>query len=208
MCWLQTSPLVTCWVLFHWCDLLLFSHINWWVPSQNVTCVFALFRFSISLSFNTCGTHLLVFWIFPIFRSRLETVCWLTSNCSASCFCVCESSSSNSTCNSTSSNCLTAFHVPCLQSGITTFWNFSHLRKEQCSLVQLKNIQLSQSSKTKYLDFHKDSKVTWNRHTIKKRKQINLEIKDMCWLIGKKYRLSLGNKLQFYKSRYIRYITE
>ena len=59
--------------------------------------------FSICLSFNSCGTHILVFWIFPNSRSRLKTAHWLTTNCLASCFCVCKSSSSNNTCNSTSS---------------------------------------------------------------------------------------------------------
>ena len=52
-------------------------------------------RFSICLSYNSCGTHLLVFWIFLISSNWLEKACWLTFNCSASYFCVCESSSSN-----------------------------------------------------------------------------------------------------------------
>ena len=60
-------------------------------------------RFSICLSFNSCDTHLSVFWIFPISHSRLETACWLTSNCSASCLRVCESSSFNNPFNFTSS---------------------------------------------------------------------------------------------------------
>ena len=47
-------------------------------------------RFYICLSFNSWGTHLLVFWIFPISRCRLETSCLLTSNCSTSCFCACK----------------------------------------------------------------------------------------------------------------------
>ena len=46
----------------------------------------AFLRFSICLSFSSCGTHLPLFWTFPISRSRLETVGWLTSNCSAICF--------------------------------------------------------------------------------------------------------------------------
>ena len=51
--------------------------------------------FSICPSFYSRGTHVRVFWNFPISHGRLKTVCWLTSNCSASCFWVCESSSSN-----------------------------------------------------------------------------------------------------------------
>ena len=37
--------------------------------------------FSIYLSFISCGTHLPVFWSFPISRSRLDIVCWLTPHC-------------------------------------------------------------------------------------------------------------------------------
>ena len=44
-------------------------------------------HFSVCLSFNSCGTHLPVFRIFPISLSRPETVCWLKPNCSTSCFC-------------------------------------------------------------------------------------------------------------------------
>ena len=58
------------------------------VPSKQKSHVFL--HFSVCLSFNSRGTHL-VFWIFPISRSQLETVCWLTPNCSASYFSVCES---------------------------------------------------------------------------------------------------------------------
>ena len=56
-------------------------------------------RFSIYLSFDSRGTHLPVFWIFPIFRNLSKTARWLSSNCSASCFSVCESSSINNACN-------------------------------------------------------------------------------------------------------------
>ena len=80
-------------------------------------------RFSIFLSFNSCSTHQPVFWIFPISCRRLETACWLTPNCSASCVCVCESSSFNNACNSASSNFLSIFHVPCLQLRSHYFWN-------------------------------------------------------------------------------------
>jgi len=38
-------------------------------------------RLSICLLFNSCGTYLPTFWIFPISRRRLETACWLTLNC-------------------------------------------------------------------------------------------------------------------------------
>ena len=79
------------------------------VPSkQNVTCFLCS---PICLSFDSCGTHISVFWIFPISCGRLEIACWLTPYCSASCFCVGESSSSNNACSFTSSNFFGCF--PC-----------------------------------------------------------------------------------------------
>ena len=80
---------------------------------QNFTCVFVLFIF---LTFNSRGTHPSLFLIFPISCSRLETACGPTPNCSASCFCVCESSTFSNSCNSTSLNFLTVFRVPCRPS--------------------------------------------------------------------------------------------
>ena len=98
------------------------------VPSeQNVTC-FCVFPFA------PCSTHvvtyLVVLWIFPISRSRLKKVYWLPPNCTASCFCVCESSSSNNACNSTSSIFLAVFHVfwlpSCLVSKSPLFKRRNH----------------------------------------------------------------------------------
>ena len=88
---------------------------------------FMFLRLSICLSFNSCGTHLPTFWIFPISRRWLETACWwLTLNCSASCFC--ESSSSSNACNSTSSYFLVC-RVPSAtsKSPILKRWNHSHV---------------------------------------------------------------------------------
>ena len=67
--------------------------------------------FSTPFQLMWCGIHLLVFWTFPISRNRSETAYWLTSNWSASCLCVCESSSPNNTCNSTSSNFFSRFYM-------------------------------------------------------------------------------------------------
>jgi hypothetical protein len=47
-----------------------------------------------------------------------------------------------------------------------------------------------------YLDNH----LTWKEHIKKKRKQIDLKIKDMCWLIGRNSKLSLENKILLYKT--------
>jgi hypothetical protein len=44
---------------------------------------------------------------------------------------------------------------------------------------------------TKYLGTYLDNHVTWKEHIRKKRKQIDLKIKDMYWLIGRNSKLSL-----------------
>jgi hypothetical protein len=75
--------------------------------------------------------------------------------------------------------------------------NFS-LRREQCPPVTFNNIQIPQSSSTKYLGVHLDDHLTWKEHITKKRKQIDLKTKEMQWLIGRNSKLSLDNKLLLY----------
>jgi hypothetical protein len=48
-----------------------------------------------------------------------------------------------------------------------------------------------------------DSKLTWKRHVVKKRKQIHLAIKQMNWLKGRKSNLALENKILIYKATII-----
>ena len=100
-----------------------------WLSPVSVEQNFTCFCLSICLSFNSCGTHLPTFRIFPISRRRLKTACWLTLNCSASrllkLFLYLSSSSSNA-CNSTSSYFLSGF--PCSlsatsKSPILKRWN-------------------------------------------------------------------------------------
>ena len=73
---------------FHWC--------------------FSLYHFL----FNSCGTQLPVFWIFPISHRQIEAA----PSCCVSCFCVYESSSSN---NSSSSYFFLHFSIFLVH----TFWN-------------------------------------------------------------------------------------
>ncbi|PNF30198.1 hypothetical protein B7P43_G08422 [Cryptotermes secundus] len=77
--------------------------------------------------------------------------------------------------------------------------NFS-LRREQCPAVFFNNIQTPESPSTKYLGIHLDNLLTWTEHITKKRKQIDLKIKDMHWLIGRNSKLSLDNKILRYRA--------
>jgi hypothetical protein len=45
-----------------------------------------------------------------------------------------------------------------------------------------------------------DGKLTWKEHVVKKRKQIDLTIKQMNWLIGRNSKLAVENKILIYKA--------
>jgi hypothetical protein len=53
----------------------------------------------------------------------------------------------------------------------------------------------------KYLGLRLDSKLTWRHHIFTKRKQLGLALTltKMYWLLGRRSRLSLSNKLLLYK---------
>jgi hypothetical protein len=45
-----------------------------------------------------------------------------------------------------------------------------------------------------------DSRLTWAKHLAKKRKQIDLKVKDLCWVIGRKSPSSLESKVLLYNT--------
>jgi hypothetical protein len=45
-----------------------------------------------------------------------------------------------------------------------------------------------------------DSKLTWKQHIARKRKQINITIKQLNWLLGRTSNLAIENKLLIYKT--------
>jgi hypothetical protein len=45
-----------------------------------------------------------------------------------------------------------------------------------------------------------DRKLTWKHHVVKKRKQVDLTIKQMNWLLGRKSKLAVENKILIYKA--------
>jgi len=73
------------------------------------------------------------------------------------------------------------------------------LSKMTCSPVKLNNEQLPQADEVKYLGIHLDQRLTRRKHIATKRKQLDLKLQNLYWIIGRKSQLSLENKLLVYK---------
>jgi hypothetical protein len=71
---------------------------------------------------------------------------------------------------------------------------------EQCPPVHINNTVIPQSSTAKYLGLNLDSRLTWKQHIVKKRKQIDIKVKDLYWIIGRKSTTSLDSKVLLYKT--------
>lgn len=74
------------------------------------------------------------------------------------------------------------------------------LRKEGCPPIHLNGKAIPEAETAKYLGFHLDTRLTWKEHIKKKRKQVELKIKEIYWLMGRKSKLSLENKILLYKT--------
>jgi hypothetical protein len=74
------------------------------------------------------------------------------------------------------------------------------LRKGRCPPAKINNIEIPSAAVTKYLAMHMDHKLSWKDYTVKKRKQVELKVKELSWLLGKKLQLSIANKLLIYKT--------
>jgi hypothetical protein len=71
------------------------------------------------------------------------------------------------------------------------------LKKEQCPAVHINNTIIPQSPTAKYLGLHLDSRLTWTQQIDKNRKQVNLKVEDVYWIIGRSP-ASLENKELLY----------
>jgi hypothetical protein len=71
---------------------------------------------------------------------------------------------------------------------------------EKLVLIKINDCQLPQVEDAKYLGMHLDRRLAWKKHIFSKRKQLGLTLSYMYWLIGRKSKLSLDNKVLLYKS--------
>jgi hypothetical protein len=73
-------------------------------------------------------------------------------------------------------------------------------RRAVCPQVSINNTHIPINQEVKYLGHQLDEKVTWRTHIKAKRRQLNLQTRNMNWLIGKKSQLTLENKIIIYKT--------
>jgi hypothetical protein len=76
--------------------------------------------------------------------------------------------------------------------------NFT-LKRLTCPYVQQNSTYLVQPADVKYLSIHLDRRLTCRKHITTNRKQLDLQLRKLYWILGRKSHLSLENKLLVYK---------
>jgi hypothetical protein len=69
-----------------------------------------------------------------------------------------------------------------------------------CPAVHVNDVHIPQENHVKYLGLHINRRLTWHTHIFAKSKQLGLSLTKMCWLLGRKSKLSTNNKLLIYKA--------
>jgi hypothetical protein len=66
--------------------------------------------------------------------------------------------------------------------------------------VHINSVQLPQEEDIKYLGLHLDRRLTWHKLILAKRKQLGISFTKMYWLLERKSKLTISNKLLIHKS--------
>ena len=74
------------------------------------------------------------------------------------------------------------------------------LKRSSCPPAQLNSTYLTQPNDVKYLGIHLDRRLTWHKHITTKRKHLDLQLRKLYWILGRKSQLTLENKLLVYKA--------
>jgi hypothetical protein len=64
-----------------------------------------------------------------------------------------------------------------------------------CPQVTINNMQIPVQTEVNYLGFYLDQKLTCQKHVKTKRQKLNLKLREMSWLLGRKSTLSIESKL-------------
>lgn len=73
------------------------------------------------------------------------------------------------------------------------------LKNVVCPSVKINGKIVPQQDEVKYLGIHLDKKLTWATHVDKKRKQLDIKLRQLHWMLGRCTGLSIENKLLIYK---------
>lgn len=73
------------------------------------------------------------------------------------------------------------------------------LRHGSCPSVELNGIQIPQCDHVRYLGIYLDRRLTWRKHIFTKRKALSQQLRKLYWLMSRKSKMSLNNKLLLYK---------
>ena len=71
-------------------------------------------------------------------------------------------------------------------------------RKHACLPLTFNNAPIPVATEAKYHGLHLDHRLTWHAHIQAKRRQLDIKFRQMLWLLGRNFKLSLY-KLLLYK---------
>jgi len=72
-------------------------------------------------------------------------------------------------------------------------------RRVTCPPVFLHTTPIPVKHDVQYLGLHLDRQLTWRKHIQTKRQHLDLKLRAMSWLLGRRSQLSLPNQLLLYK---------